>query len=168
MYWNMSLLINFYLVDSDSIWRKNRCVRDTERAYIWSKHWNHSHFCKSFNFLKVFLISLLFMHAWLYIITLIYFHDSFTGFSHWGIRAKSTIAILHKTWRMPQENRNRKVIQIIYEKLWFNEYHISTQAMAQWLCLIRNLTYKVQLHFHLLSSFQEETVILHLRPEVPP
>lgn len=118
-------------------------------------------------FWKYFL-SLLFMHAWLYIITLIYFHDSFTGFSHWSIRAKSTIAILHKTWRMPQENRNRKVIQIIYEKLWFNEYHISTQAMAQWLCLIRNLTYKVQLHFHLLSSFQEETIILHLRPEVPP
>lgn len=162
----MSLLINFHLVDSDSIWRKNRCVRDTERAYIWSKHWNHSHFCKSFNCLKVFLIFII--YAWLYIITLIYFHDSFTGFSHWSIRAKSTIAILHKTWRMPQENRNRKVIQIIYEKLWFNEYHISTQAMAQWLCLIRNLTYKVQLHFHLLSSFQEETIILHLRPEVPP
>lgn len=60
IYWNMSLLINFYLVDSDSIWRKNRCVRDTERAYIWSKHWNHSHFCKSFNFLKVFLIFIIY------------------------------------------------------------------------------------------------------------
>lgn len=163
----MSLLINFYLVDSDSIWRKNRCVRDTERAYIWSKHWNHSHFCKSFNFLKVFLIFII--YACMVIYNNIYLFSWFiTGFSHWSIRAKSTIAILHKTWRMPQENRNRKVIQIIYEKLWFNEYHISTQAMAQWLCLIRNLTYKVQLHFHLLSSFQEETIILHLRPEVPP
>lgn len=162
----MSLLINFYLVDSDSIWRKNRCVRDTERAYIWSKHWNHSHFCKSFNFLKVFLIFII-IHA-IMVITLIYFHNSFTGFSHWSIRAKSTIAILHKTRRMPQENRNRKVRQIIYEKLWFNEYQISTQAMVQWLCLIRNWTYKVQLHFHLLSSLQEETIILHLRPEVPP
>lgn len=162
----MSLLINFYLVDSDSIWGENRCVRDTERAYIWSKHRNHSHFCKRFNFLKVFLIFII-IHA-IMVITLIYFHNSFTGFSHWSIRAKSTIAILHKTWRMPQENRNRKVRQIIYEKLWFNEYQISTQAMVQWLCLIRNWTYKVQLHFHLLSSLQEETIILHLRPEVPP
>lgn len=60
-YWNMFFFI--YSVDSDSIWGENRCVRDTERAYIWSKHWNHSHFCKCLKFLSISYLIIACMHA---------------------------------------------------------------------------------------------------------